>query len=93
MTCCSKGPNSGTAWVYLIPISRSKYGKVVYYELRYATKKGDEIGEFTVITKTVARFPILIKDLIPGTIYILQARATNNVGSNDWSDPVSYMAT
>jgi hypothetical protein len=56
-------------------------------------KNGNEIGEFTVIPTHVARFPILVKNLAPGTIYIFQARASNKIGFNDWSDPVSFMAT
>jgi hypothetical protein len=87
-----RGPNTGTALAYIVPISRSK-GKVVFYQLRYAAKKGDDMGEFTVIPTHVARFPIPIKGLAPGTIYIFQVRATNKVGFNDWSDPVSFMAT
>jgi hypothetical protein len=87
-----RGPNTGTALAYIVPISRSN-GKVVFYQLRYAEKKDDEIGEFTVIPTHVARFPISIKKLTPGVIYIFQARATNKVGFNDWSDPVSFMAT
>ncbi len=87
-----RGPNTGTALAYIVPISRSN-GKVVFYQLRYAAKKGGDIGEFTVIPSHVARFPILVKDLTPGTIYIFQARATNKVAFNDWSDPVSFMAT
>ena len=88
-----RGPNSGTALAYITPISRSN-GKVLYYELRYAVKNGADIGEFTVIPSTVARFPISIKNLTPGTIYIFQARATKKgVGANDWSDPLSFMAT
>lgn len=87
-----RGPNSGTALVYMIPIPRSK-GKVVYYELRYAGNSGTEVGEFTIIPTPVARFPIPVKDLTPGTIYIFQVRATNKIGFNEWSDPVSFMAT
>jgi hypothetical protein len=86
------GPNSGTALVYIIPISRSK-GKVAHYELGYAEQTGDVIGEFTTIPTPVARFPIPVKNLTPGTIYIFQARAFNNIGLTDWSDPVSFMAT
>ena len=86
------GPNTGTALAYIIPIPRSK-GKVVYYELRYAENNGNGIGEFTIIPTTVARFPIPIKNLTPGSIYIFQARATNKIGFNDWSDPLSFMAT
>src|SRR5260370_26127006 len=37
-----RGPTMGTALAYMIPISRTN-GKVSYYELRYAEKKGDEI--------------------------------------------------
>jgi hypothetical protein len=85
-------PNTGTALAYIIPISRS-IGKVAYYELRYAAKNGADIGEFTVLTAFVARFPISIKNLTPGTTYIFQARATNKVGFNDWSDPVNFIAT
>ena len=87
-----RGPNRGTALAYIVPISRS-IGKVVYYELRYAEKNGAEIGEFTVIPTHVARFPISIKNLAPGTTYIFQARAANKAGFNDWSDPVDFMAT
>ena len=87
-----RGPNSGAALAYVDPISRSN-GKVAYYELRYAVRKGDAIGEFTVIPRHVARFPISITNLTPGTIYIFQARARNKVGATDWSDPVEYMAT
>jgi hypothetical protein len=87
-----RGPNSGTALAYMNPISRS-YGKVAYYELGYAVKKGNDIGELTVIPKHVARFPISITKLTPGTIYIFQARARNDVGVTDWSDPIEYMAT
>jgi hypothetical protein len=88
-----RGPNSGTALAYITPLSRSKHGKVNSYELRYAAKIGDEIGEFTVFQKHVARFPIPVKDLTPGRVYIFQARALNSAGFNDWSDSVSYMAT
>jgi len=87
-----RGPNTGTALAYIVPISRS-IGKVVYYELRYAAKNGADIGDFTVIPTHVARFPIPIKNLSPGTTYIFQARATNKVGFNDWSDPLNFMAT
>jgi hypothetical protein len=87
-----RGPNSGTALAYIAPISRSN-GKVKYYELRFAAKNGGDAGEFTVITKLAARFPIAVVGLIPGTTYIFQARATSIVGSNDWCDPVSFMAT
>jgi hypothetical protein len=62
--------------------------------LRYASKNGDDIGDFTVIPTHVARFPIPIKKLTPGTAYIFQVRAANKTaGFNDWSDPFSYMAT
>jgi hypothetical protein len=89
-----RGPNSGTALAYIVPISRLKYGKVVYYELRYASKNGEDIGEFNVIPTHVARFPIPIKNLTPGTVYTFQVRAANKkAGFNDWSDPLSYMAT
>lgn len=88
-----RGPNSGTAFAYVVPISRSKYGKVAYYELGYAAKNGNAIGEFTVIPSSVARFPIPIKGLTPGTMYIFQARARNRKGVNDWSDPFPYIAT
>ena len=87
-----RGPNSGTAFVYITPISRS-YGKVSYYELGHAEKKDGVIGDLTVIPTSVARFPILIKNLTPGTTYIFQTRAMNKVGFTDWSDPVTFMAT
>ena len=87
-----RGPNSRTAHAYIDPISRS-VGKVKHYELAYAAKNGEQVGEFTVIPTHVARFPILIKNLTPGTVYIFQVRALSGVGFNDWSDPVSYMAT
>jgi hypothetical protein len=87
-----RGPNSGTALAYIIPIPRSN-GKTSYYELRFAAKNGADTGEFTVIPTTVARFPITIKNLTPGTTYIFQVRAANKVGFNDWSDPIPYMAT
>jgi hypothetical protein len=87
-----RGPNSGTARVYIVPIPRSN-GKVSYYELGYAPKTADGIGEFTVIPTTVARFPIAIKNLIPGTNYLFKVRASNKLGFNDWSDPVIFMAT
>jgi len=61
-----RGPNSGTALAYIIPISRSN-GKVVFYQLRYAVKNGADTGEFTVIPTHVARSPITIKNLTPGT--------------------------
>jgi fibronectin type III domain protein len=86
------GPSSGTALVYIIPIPRSK-GKVAHYELGYAKQNGDGIGEFTIIPTTVARFPIPVENLTPGTIYLFQVRAANNIGFNGWSDPVSFMAT
>jgi len=87
-----RGPNSGTALAYITPISRSN-GKVVYYQLGYAETKGDDVGEFTIIPTTVARFPITIKNLTPGTVYIFKVRATNSIGFNDWSDPFKFMAT
>jgi hypothetical protein len=87
-----RGPNKGTALAYIAPISRSN-GKVVFYQLGYAAKKGDDIGEYTVIPSIAARFPILVKDLTPGTIYFFKVRATNKVAFNDWSDPVTFMAT
>ena len=86
------GPNSGTALAYIIPISRSK-GKVILYELGYAEQNGDGIGELTIIPTTVARFPITVKKLTPGTIYTFKARAANKIGFTDWCDPVSFIAT
>ena len=89
-----RGPNSGTAAAYIVPFSRSKHGKVIYYELRYAPKVGSSIGEFTVMPPSAAaRFGIPVKNLTPGTLYIFQGRAYNKKGANDWSDPVSYIAT
>jgi hypothetical protein len=87
-----RGPNSGTAFVYITPIPRSN-GKVIYYEMGYTARNGAEIGELTVIPTTIARFPILVKNLTPGTTYIFQVRAANKVGFNDWSDPLDFMAT
>jgi hypothetical protein len=87
-----RGPNSGTALAYIIPISRSK-GKVIFYELGYAEQNGDGIGELTIMPTTVARFPITVKNLTPGTIYIFKARAANKIGFTDWCDPVRFMAT
>jgi hypothetical protein len=52
---------------------------------------GDGIGELTIIPTTVARFPITVKNLTPGTIYIFQVRAANNLGRTDWSDPVTFI--
>jgi hypothetical protein len=87
-----RGANTGTALAYITPIPRSK-GKVVYYELRYAEKNGNGIGDFTIIPTPVARFPIPVGNLTPGTIYIFQARAANKIGFNDWCVPLSFMAT
>jgi hypothetical protein len=91
-----RGPNSGTALAYIIPISRAKYGKVANYELGYAILNGNDIGDLTLVPTTVARFPIAIKNLTPGTTYIFKARALskdNKQGFTDWSDPYPYMAT
>ena len=90
-----RGPNSGTALAYITPISRAKHGKVAHYELGYAIKNGNDIGDLTIVPTTRARFPITIKNLIPGTIYIFQARALGNNKNafTDWSDPYPYMAT
>ena len=86
------GPTTGTALAYIVPISRSN-GKVTYYELGYVEENGNETGELTKIIAHVARFPILVENLSPGTRYVFQARAINRFGFNDWSDPVSFMAT
>jgi hypothetical protein len=90
-----RGPNSGTALAYITPISRSKHGKVAHYELGYAIQNGNDIGDLTIVPTTVARFPITIRNLTPGTTYIFQARALSNntQGFTDWSAPYPYMAT
>jgi hypothetical protein len=90
-----RGPNSGTALAYIAPISRAKYGKVAHYQLGYAAKNGNDIGDLTIVSTTVARFPVTIKNLIPGATYIFQVRALSNnkQGYTDWSDPYLYIAT
>lgn len=90
-----RGPNSGTALAYIQPISRARHGKVAFYQLGYAQKNGNEIGELTIIPTRAARFPITIKNLIPATTYVFLVRAinSNKHGFTDWSDPFFYIAT
>ncbi len=59
------------------------------YEVRvsYGTNGWQAVGVFTQARS------ILIEDLMPGTVYTVQARAVGGTtGYSDWSDPVSHMA-
>ncbi|MGN6642591.1 MAG: hypothetical protein ACTHKU_06270 [Verrucomicrobiota bacterium] len=60
------------------------------YEVRisYGNSGWVSIGVFTQARR------ILLEDLIPGTLYNLQARCIGgSTGASDWSDPISHMAT
>lgn len=59
------------------------------YEIRinHGTAGWQSAGVFTQARK------IVVKDLIPGTTYTIQARAIGgSTGASDWSDPVSHMS-
>jgi Fibronectin type III domain len=87
-----RGPNTGTAAVQIEPISR-KHGRTAYYEIRYAPTDGNGqlTGEYLTHPSAVARFPIIIKNLKPGTYYVFQVRAFNKLGPTDWSSPVTFL--
>jgi len=75
-------------------LSFDKLPSILFYEYRYSSEK-DEQGEVDwgeeLILTTSSRNN-LIKPVIPGETYYLSARAVNNKGAGDWSDPVSWMA-
>jgi hypothetical protein len=48
-------------------------------------------GNGTIVTATVAKTPIPINGLTPGTIYALQVRALGKLGYTDWSDSATRM--
>jgi hypothetical protein len=79
---------SGELALKITPILRARC-----YEVRYA--KGD-INSNTGTWQPAGLFTgtksITIKDLIPGTTYVFQARAIGgSAGYSDWSNPVSRM--
>lgn len=59
------------------------------YEARYKTESGDYVpANFSTSSRG-----ILLKDLVPGVVYTIQARALGGLnGCGDWSDAVSRMA-
>lgn len=60
------------------------------YEARYKTETGDYIyANFSTSSRG-----LLLKNLIPGVIYTIEARAVGGLtGYGDWSNPISRMAT
>ncbi|HEY0548376.1 MAG TPA: fibronectin type III domain-containing protein [Verrucomicrobiae bacterium] len=59
------------------------------YEVRYKTANGEHVSA----PVSSSSRGILLKDLVPGFIYTIQARAIGGLtGCGDWSDPISRMA-
>jgi hypothetical protein len=80
--------NSGQLLVSLTPVPKA-HG----YDLRHAPlANGLPAADWTTVTVTIAKIPIPIDDLTPGTIYAFQVRALGKLGYTDWSDSTTRMA-
>jgi hypothetical protein len=71
------------------------YRKVIYYELRYGPQGPDGVLPdpwMPPLQSRQARRPILVQNLIPGTIYCFQVRVyKNNETFSDWSQTAIKM--
>jgi len=77
---------SGQLLVSVTPV------KAHCYYLSYAPFiSGVPTGDWTTLTVTAARHPILITGLTPGTIYGFRVRALGRLGHTDWSDFATRM--
>ena len=66
--------------------------KPVYTARAYEVRMSYVIGEWKAVG-VFTQSRVVIKDVMPGTTYTLQARAIGgSTGYSDWSDPVSHMA-
>ena len=63
------------------------------YELRWASAAPGTANPTAWSSQPVAntKQPVTISTLIPGTIYVFQARAVTATGYSDWSQPVTKM--
>ena len=72
------------------------YRQVVYYELRYGPRgPGGELPNpwMAPIQSRQARRPVLIQNLIPGTVYCFQVRVYKNDETfSNWSNTVTRMS-
>ena len=79
-----QGPSSGQ----LVGRCERTAGAALY-QWRYATAAAPTA--YTV-TDTSSQGRVTLEGLVPGTQYLVQARACGNRGSSDWSDPVVVYA-
>jgi hypothetical protein len=88
-----KHGKSGELYVSYEPF----YRQVVYYELRYgAQASGGALPSSWIgpLQSKQARWPTLIQNLTPGTIYCFQVRVYKNDETlSDWSNTATKMST
>jgi hypothetical protein len=79
--------NSGQLLVSVKPVPKANG-----YDVRLVPLvNGVPAGNWTTVTATVAKTPIPINGLTPGTIYAFQVRALGKLGYTDWSDSSTRM--
>jgi hypothetical protein len=79
--------NSGQLLVSVTPVPKASG-----YDVRHVPlANGVPAANWTTVTVTVAKTPIPINGLTPGTIYAFQVRALGKLGYTDWSDSATRM--
>jgi hypothetical protein len=86
--------DQGNTGQLLVSVGRSAQAKS--YELRAAAAPAvaaATVPSWTTIGFTAVKQAIPVKNLIPGTTYIIQVRALGALGYSDWSDSITRMCT
>jgi hypothetical protein len=78
--------NSGQLLVEVSPIADA-----YSYEVRSSPLVNGIPGSWTTVSMTIAKTPVSISGLTPGTIYAFQVRALGKLGFTDWSDSATRM--
>jgi hypothetical protein len=73
-------------------ISVTPVAKARSYDIRYAPLVNGVPGNWATETVTIAKKPVTISGLTPGTIYAFQVRALGSLGYTDWSDSATRMS-
>ena len=83
------GTNSGQVLVWIQPVP-----KAGSYELHHGPAvNGGVPSTWATQPVLMAKSPVVLAGLMPGTTYYFQARALLKDGFTDWSDPVTFICT
>ena len=79
--------NSGELVIAVTPVAKAHS-----YDVRYSALVNGTPAAWITVTVTVAKKPITINGLTPGTTYAFQVRALGGAGYTDWSDSATRMS-